>query len=73
MTGRKELRDRFHSSSFLQLHGQRCRAAFAEAPALRKASRGGAKRRQAQGFSEDHAGPSACYFYTLDLRRCKKN
>ena len=31
---------------------QRCRPAFAEAPALRKASGGGASRRQVQGFGK---------------------
>ena len=66
VTGLTELRDRFQGSSFLPLDRQRCRPAFAEAPALRKASGGGATRRQAQGFSEDHPGPSACHFSTLD-------
>jgi hypothetical protein len=49
-----------------ELLGQRCRPAFAEAPALRKASGGGATRSQAQGCSEDRTGPSACHFSTLD-------
>jgi hypothetical protein len=51
-----EVRDRFQGILFMQLDRQRCRPAFAEA----------ATRRQAQGFSEDHTGPSACDFSTVD-------
>ena len=46
VTGPTERRDPFQGSSFLQLDKQRYRPAFAEAPALRKASGGGASRRQ---------------------------
>ena len=61
LTGLTKLRDRFQGVSSLQLDTQRCRPAFAEAPALRKASGGGASRRQAQGFSEGRTGRAACH------------
>jgi len=59
LTWLTKLRDRFQGVSSLQLNTQRCRPAFAEAPALRKASGGGATRRQAQGCSEDRTGRSS--------------
>jgi hypothetical protein len=74
VTGPTERRDPFQGSSFLQLDKQRYRPAFAEAPALRKASGGGASRRQAQGCSEHHTGPRACHLSTREgvKKSCSK-